>query len=159
VAPALVLALAAVLVVTLWRAGEDGDPGSGAATSSDGELRVTDARMALPFDPGQAAAYLTLANDGTVDDVLLGARSDGSTLVMLHRTEVDATGRAVMGGVDGLPVAAGTDLVLEPGGAHLMLDVPSDLAVGDTYPITLLLESGNDVTVDVAVVDPAEVAG
>jgi hypothetical protein len=38
-----------------------------------------------------------------------------------------------------------------------MLDVPDDLAVGDTYTLTLLLESGIDVTVDVAVVDPSDV--
>ncbi len=157
VAPTLVLLLAAALAVSLWTSNDDTASGTGEARSANGEVSVGDARMPLPFDPGQASVYLTIANDQSVDDALIGARAEGSAFVSLHRTDIDADGRATMSASANLEVAAKSTLALEPGGAHVMLDVPDDLAVGDTYTLTLLLESGIDVTVDVAVVDPSDV--
>ena len=113
--------------------------------------------MPVPFDPGQASVYVTIANDAPTDDALIGARAEDSAFVSLHRTDIDAAGTATMSASGELTVPARGELALAPGGAHLMLDVPAGLAVGDTYPVTMLLTSGNDVTVDVAVVEPGDV--
>ena len=103
------------------------------------------------------AAYMVIHNNTDADDALIGARAEDSAFVSLHRTDIDAAGTATMSASGELTVPARGELALAPGGAHLMLDVPAGLAVGDTYPVTMLLASGNDVTVDVAVVEPGDV--
>ena len=156
-APTLVLAIAGALAVSLWLGSDDNGPAAGEGRSDNGAVRVSAARMPAPFDPARASIYMTITNDASVDDALIGARADGSAFVAVHRTEIDSAGTATMSPSPEVAVPAGGEAVLEPGGTHLMLDVPADLAAGDTYPVTMLLASGNDVTVDVDVVDPSDV--
>ena len=153
----MVLVLAGALAVSLWLSNDDGGSPAGEGRSDNGTLRVSDARMPAPFDPAQASIYLTITNDTSADDALIGARADGSAFVAVHRTDIDDAGTATMSPSAEVAVPAGGEAVLAPGGTHLMLDVPADLSAGDTYPVTMLLASGNDVTVDVAVVDPSDV--
>ena len=54
--------------------------------------------------------------------------------------------------VGGLPVVGGADAVLEPGGYHVkLMNVPSQLEVGQTFPATFIVEKSGEVQVQVEV--------
>jgi copper(I)-binding protein len=83
-----------------------------------------------------AAVYMIVANRGGGDDRLVGVETPRGT-AELHVSQI-ANGIASMRAVEGLPVPAGGELRLAPGGAHLMvtgLDAP--LKVGERFPVTL----------------------
>jgi len=98
-----------------------------------------------------SAAYMTIANKGDTDDTLKSARTPKAKAVELHQTTMTADGVMQMRKVeDGLPVEAGASLVLEPGGAHLMLLGLED-AVKAGEELVLTLEFANAGAVDVVV--------
>lgn len=98
-----------------------------------------------------SAAYMTIANKGSVDDRLKSARTPKAKAVELHQTTMTADGVMQMRKVeDGLPVEAGASLVLEPGGAHFMLlGLEDALTAGEELILTL--EFAHAGLVDVAV--------
>jgi copper(I)-binding protein len=98
-----------------------------------------------------SAAYMTIANKGDTDDTLKSARTPKAKAVELHQTTMTADGVMQMRNVeDGLPVEAGASLVLEPGGAHLML-VGLEDALKAGEELVLTLEFANAGAVDVVV--------
>jgi periplasmic copper chaperone A len=74
----------------------------------------------------------------------------------IHETVINEEGTMSMRQVPRLEVPAGGELVLEPGGSHLMLVGVDDLAVGDTIEITLVWENAGEVTVSAEVVEPLD---
>jgi copper(I)-binding protein len=126
------------------------------ASGSTPEITVTDARVAVDGDPAGAAIYLTVHNDGDADDQLTGASTaEGSG--MLHES-VEESGRASMRMLSEMEVPAGGELVLEPGGAHLMIAVPEG-QLGDRFDLTLTFDEAGDVVVPVQFVSADEVLG
>ncbi len=78
------------------------------------------------------AAYMTLVNNGSGDITVVGIDSPQFGSVEIHRTVLE-DGIARMVPQAGLIVPAGGELVLEPGGRHLMLMNPGNpLKEGDT---------------------------
>jgi copper(I)-binding protein len=57
----------------------------------------------------------------------------------------------------GVPVPAGGQLVLKPGGFHIMLMTPT-VTLGQTVPITLGFSDGSKVTVDAMVKAPTSMS-
>ena len=98
-----------------------------------------------------SAAYMTIANKGDAGDRLKSARTPKAKAVELHQTTMTADGVMQMRKVeDGLPIEAGASLVLEPGGAHLMLlGLEDALRAGEELILTL--EFANAGAVDVTV--------
>jgi copper(I)-binding protein len=92
--------------------------------------------------------YLTLSNPGPDDDRLMEARSELCARVELHRTTIQ-DGRARMEPVlGGVPLPAGSELELAPGGLHLMLmGLDRGLQVGDRVPLELEFEHAPPVVV------------
>ena len=80
---------------------------------------------------------------------------------MTMPTSTDATGNTTvgemqMGPVTGIDVKAGTPLVLEPGGYHVMLfSLAKPLVEGDTISVTLTFQTHGNVTIDVPVLTEA----
>jgi copper(I)-binding protein len=109
---ALLLTLAAILFVglTVWAA-------------EMAQIDVADAWARPTVGSSRiSTAYMTIANKGATDDRLKSARTLKATSVELHQTTMTADGVMQMRPVeDGLPVEAGSSLVLAPGGAHFML--------------------------------------
>ena len=138
---ALLLTLAALLFVglTVW-----------AAEMARIEVAVAWARPTVG-QGGISAAYMTIANKGHTGDMLKSARTPKAKAVELHQTTMTADGVMQMRKVeDGLPVEAGSSLVLEPGGAHFMLlGLEDALKVGEELILTL--EFANAGSVDVFV--------
>ena len=97
---------------------------------------------------GVAAAYMTLRNSSDVDEVFITAASPAAGAVELHETTEDAEGMMSMSPVASITVPAGGDVVLEPGGYHLMLvDLPEPLAEGDSVDLTLVFQNAGAVQV------------
>ena len=90
---------------------------------------------------------------------LVGATSPVAAMVEIHETVV-RDGVASMERRPELVVPAGGQLVLEPGGAHLMFMQPSAVPVaGETVPVTLSLGDGSTLEAVFAVRDGAAGSG
>jgi copper(I)-binding protein len=138
---ALLLTLAALLFVglTVWAA-------------EMARIEVADAWVRPSIGQGTtSAAYMTIANNGNVGDLLKSARTPRAKSVELHQSTMTADGVMQMRKVEGaIPIEAGESLVLKPGGTHLMLFGLEDaLKAGEQLILTL--EFANAGMVDVVV--------
>lgn len=118
---------------------------AGAASADD--LEVSGAWVREP-PPGAsaAAAYLTLRNPGGDARRLVGASSPACARAEIHRSVVE-DGVARMEHVAAIDVPANGELVLAPGGLHLMLIEPGVLHDGDEVPLVLELAGGETLPV------------
>jgi copper(I)-binding protein len=99
------------------------------------------------------ATYMTILNRGGNGDRLVAANTAAAGVTEIHETtmENDVMRMRPAGAID---VAAGETIALEPGGYHMMLlDLQRDLIRGEAILVTLVFESGNEVTVAVPVYD------
>ena len=123
-----------------------------ADTAKVGDIAIDQpwARASLGNAPN-SAAYMILQNTGTVPDRLIGGSTPVATQVQLH-THVMEGGVAKMRPVDAIEVAPGQPTMLEPGGAHVMLQgLTQKLEEGTTMPLTLVFEHAGKVTLEVPV--------
>lgn len=98
-----------------------------------------------------SAAYMTITNGGAADR-LLKAEGDVAASIELH-TMIEENGVMQMRPVEGgIEVPANGDLVLKPGGYHIMLiGVQRDLKMGDKVSLTLQFEKAGTVKVEAQV--------
>ncbi len=102
------------------------------------------------------AAYVTLTETGTAD-TLTGASTPAAKTAEVHET-INDNGVMKMRPVGSLPLVAGTQVKMEPGGKHIMLmGLKAPLKAGDKFPLTLTFAHAAPVTVTV-VVEAAGVA-
>ena len=98
--------------------------------------------------------YFTLANDTNKSDRLLRLSTPVAEKAEVHRTEV-LDGISRMREVAVLHVDAGKELVLKPGGMHVMLTgLRKPLVAGTTYELDLLFEVAGPRKVRVEVRGP-----
>jgi len=100
-----------------------------------------------------AAGYLTIDNQGGAADVLKSGATDRADRVEIHQSREEGgvvTMRAVPKGIE---IKPGKQVVLKPGGYHLMLiGLRSALLPGDTVRVTLHFDKAGDVGADLKVV-------
>ena len=109
---------------------------SAAPAIEDAWLRAT------PPGAAMGAGYLVIDNTGGPDDRLLAVAVAGVPAVEIHRTVI-VDGVARMRRTEPLDVAAGEQVVLEPGGLHLMLmGLTKALVAGQEVGMELQFESG-----------------
>lgn len=98
--------------------------------------------------PVNSAAYLVLRNATGEADALVAVAAAVSDTAEIH-TVTMTDGVMRMRAVDSVPLPAGGEAVLEPGGYHVMLiGLRGPLVEGDTVALRLSLRSGR--TLDVA---------
>ncbi|MCS6842487.1 MAG: copper chaperone PCu(A)C [Roseiflexus sp.] len=102
-----------------------------------------------------SAAYMVIRNTGSQPDKLIAASSDVAKTVELH-TVVEEGGvmrmRQVEGGIE---IPANGEVVLKPGGFHVMLiGLTRDLNVGDKVQLTLTFEKAGQIPVTAEVRQP-----
>lgn len=115
-------------------------------------LAMHDGWIRLPPAPRpMLAGFGRIANGCAGERVVVGARSPRFGEVSLHETRmVDGVSR--MREVERLPVAAGGEALLQPGGLHLMLMQPERApAEGERVPLVLVLVDGGEVPVELVV--------
>lgn len=116
--------------------------GCGRPAADCGELAITGAWVrAAPPGADVTAGYFVAENRGAAPVLLTGASGPDFSRVEMHRSrQVD--GRMVMTPVNALEIASGAREAFEPGGLHLMLFSPGELASGD--PVRLNLVCGEN---------------
>ena len=128
----------------------------GAGATSKHGVRVEQAwARATPPAAAVGGAYLAVANDGDIDDRLLGLQSDVAERVEIHEMRMDGDVMRMRQVAGGLPVPAHGRLVLAPGGQHLMLiGLKRQLAEGDRFQLTLQFARAGPVRANVVVLAP-----
>ena len=115
-----------------------------------GGITVADP-YALSANPRTGAAFMTVSNAAATPDRLVAARADVAPRVELH-THLMEDGVAKMRQVEGIDVPANGSVALERGGYHVMfIGMPTPLVPGASFPLTLVFQSGEEVTVEVPV--------
>lgn len=101
---------------------------------------------------GNGAAYMTVMNHGSGADRLVAVKTDVARRAEIHTHIMDGDVmrmRRVEGGVE-VPLHGQVDF--KPGGLHVMLfGLNKKLAVGDSFPLTLVFEQGGETVVTVKV--------
>lgn len=101
-----------------------------------------------------SAVYMTLRNTSATADRLMQANTPVAETVELHTVEQN-NGVMAMRPVSGIEVPANSEVVLEPGGFHMMLiGVTQELAPGDMIDVTLQFEQAGEVAVQAEVRQP-----
>ncbi|MEL6793629.1 MAG: copper chaperone PCu(A)C, partial [Pseudomonadota bacterium] len=96
-------------------------------------------------------AYITLMNHGEADR-LIGAEADVAKRVEVHEHIKDGDVMRMREVEAGIELPAGGMIEMKPGGYHVMLmGLNAPLEEGQSFPVTLVFESGEEMTVDVAV--------
>ena len=124
-----------------------------ACSPKEPQPEITDA-WARPSAPTaiNSAFYMIISNEGSEPDKLVAAESNACSEIQLHESEVDDQGVMTMRQQDEINIPAGSTVVLQVGGLHLMcLDRQIDFIAGDTVPLTLHFDpSGKtDVLVEI----------
>jgi copper(I)-binding protein len=116
-----------------------------------GDLEVRDAFAFAPVTQESGAAYFRVINHGSLPDTLADASSAIAGSTAVHRSMAGGGG---MMANERIAIPARGELVLEPGGRHLMLMKLSRLPrTGDTIPITLHFLRAGTIVLDVPVRD------
>ena len=104
---------------------------------------------------GTGAGFMTIRNTGATADRIVAARSPAARVVELH-THIREGDVMRMRPVPAIDLPPGQTVTLQPGGLHIMLiQLNAPLRQGERVPVTLVLERGGEVTVDL----PVESAG
>ena len=106
----------------------------------------------VPAKPGDTLAPGSRLRTGA-DDRLVGARSDVAQKLELHTHTMDDAGVMQMMEIEGgVPLPAGATHAFERGADHVMLmGLTRALNDGDSFALTLVFESGAEMTFDVTV--------
>jgi copper(I)-binding protein len=123
------------------------------------DFRANDVEIVEPWArataPGETAAmvFMKLDNTGNIADRLLRASTPAADRVELHGAVVDAAD-IQMQAVKAIELPPGVDVMLQPGGLHLMLiGLKDPLEKGETVPLTLTFERGGMVDITAEVTD------
>lgn len=108
---------------------------------------------ATPQGARVAAGYASIRNNGSEADRLIEVRSDLAASAEIHEMAVDGNGVMTMRPLaDGIEIAAGEEVRLEPGSFHIMFMNPEkQLVEGDNFAGTLVFEKAGEVEVEFAV--------
>lgn len=101
----------------------------------------------------ESAAYATVTNHGATADAIVGVSTPAAASATLHKTVTkDAAGTMVA--VKAIPVPAGGQVRLQPGGYHVMLmGLRRDFSAGSTIEMTWRFRSGTVLTTRFPVID------
>lgn len=158
--PSVALATAVLLALT-GCSGSDSAAEQPAA-SSDATASTTAADSVSVGDPwvkaaesGMSAAFGDLTNAGTEDVTVVSVTTPASPMIELHETVENESGEMVMREKDGgFTIPAGGEMLLEPGGNHIMLmDLAEPLVPGAEVTLTLTFSDESTVELTAPVKD------
>jgi copper(I)-binding protein len=104
----------------------------------------------VPPGATATAGYLVLENGSGREYRLTGVEAAGMARVEIHETRMQ-DGVMRMRQVDAIPVPAGSEVALSPGGRHLMLFADSLPREGDTVTMALRFDDGTALSVEAPV--------
>jgi len=105
-------------------------------------------------DTDMSGAFGTLRNTGDVEIHVTGVTSPISERVEMHEMVPGGSGMMMQEKAGGFVVPAGGDLVLEPGGEHIMfMDLTDPVTTGQVVPLELTLDGGDELEISVTARD------
>ncbi|ANK91796.1 MULTISPECIES: copper chaperone PCu(A)C [Rhizobium] len=116
-------------------------------TVKAGDLEISGA-FAKAMLPGQpvGGGFFTVKNNGKTDDRLVSVSSPVAGEVQIHEMATKDNVMRMRQLKDGVAIAAGETLKLEPGNLHLMFQkVKTPFKQGDTVPVTLSFEKAGKI--------------
>ncbi|WP_064712594.1 DUF1775 domain-containing protein [Rhizobium bangladeshense] len=120
-------------------------PPSETAKAGDLEISGAFAKAMLPGQP-VGGGFFTVKNNGKMDDRLLSVASPAAGEVQIHEMVTKDNVMRMRQLKDGIAIAAGETVKLEPGNLHLMFQkVKTPFKQGDTVPVTLTFEKAGKV--------------
>lgn len=138
------VALVATMVLVVAACGDD-DGG----ITVDGVWARTSPKVAA-----NGAAYMQIT--AAEADALVGAEvsSDIADHVEVHEVIMDGDGMMMMQETEKIDLPAGETVSLQPGGFHVMfIDLVEPFELGQTFDLTLMFESGEEIVVEVEVTE------
>jgi hypothetical protein len=135
-----------------------GDPKTApAATLGSIEIRHPWARPGSAM-PGQAAGFFVVTNKGEGPDRLLAASSPAAEKIEIYAIKVMGGDIGMRQRDDGLAVAPGVTLTLQPRGYHLLLTgLGAPLILGARLPVTLVFEKAGSLAIELVVEEPGPI--
>lgn len=122
-------------------------------TVGDLEIVHPYARSTPPNAP-VAGGYMTIRNNGTEPDRLIGGEAGFAGKVEVHEMKMDGDVMKMRPVEGGLEIPAGGEAVLKPGGFHVMfMQLGEQLKAGEKRKATLTFEKAGAVEVDFNVED------
>jgi copper(I)-binding protein len=123
-----------------------------AAEVRQGGFVVSEAwARATPERARTGAVYVTLRNESPADATIVGADTPRAQRTELHTTRT-INDVARMERQVGIALPRGRAAELKPGGAHIMLlGLSGPLRVGESFPLTLKLSTGETLALEVQV--------
>jgi copper(I)-binding protein len=102
-----------------------------------------------------SAAYVTIANDGDEDDLLVSAHTPMAHRVELHDMTMEGDVMRMHPVEGGIPVPSQGSVTLAPGGMHvMMLGLTGPLEEGGSLPLTLTFEHAGEITLEIPILQP-----
>jgi copper(I)-binding protein len=106
---------------------------------------------ATPPGAKTGAAYMTLVNNGTTADRLLGATTPLADKVEFHK-ETEENGVSRMREVPNVEVQPGAKVIFKPGEMHMMMvGLRQPLTEGKNLPLTLKFEKAGNIAVTASI--------
>jgi copper(I)-binding protein len=103
-------------------------------------------------DLSMGALYLVITNEGDDADRLVSVTTDAAEFVEVHQVNMDNNVMQMNPLHDGLEIPAGEEVVLEPGGHHIMLiGLTESLIAGEDYELIMTFEHAGEITVTVPI--------
>jgi copper(I)-binding protein len=104
---------------------------------------------------GTGAIFMRLVNRGKEPDRLVGGKTDVAKVVEIHETVMEGDVMKMRMLTAGLEIEAGGEVLLKPGGYHVMLiGLQRDLQVGDRFTAELQFEKSGTLTVEAEIREP-----
>ena len=126
-----------------------------------GELAIHHpwAKATLPNQP-VGGGFMEITNNGSEADRLVSGSADFAGEVQIHEMTMEDGVMKMRQLADGIEIAPGETVKLEPGGLHVMfMKLSEPLKEGEMKEATLTFEHAGDVAVEVAVQSPKPAAG
>ncbi|MCR9123060.1 MAG: copper chaperone PCu(A)C [Phyllobacteriaceae bacterium] len=103
---------------------------------------------ATPANAPVSGGYMTIRNNGEEADRLVAGTADFAGKVEIHEMVMDGDVMKMREIEGGIEIPAGGEVVLKPGGLHVMfMQLEQQLEEGAELPATLTFEKAGDVTV------------
>ena len=147
-----------VLAAGLLPCVASGCGGRGSEEFRQGGIVVSRVVAAAPVVAGTLAEatmgiFLVIANEGEVDDTLVGVESPLAAKSQLHGMMAQGGATMMMMPVEALPVPPHREVRLKPGGMHIMLEgLRQPVSAGETVPLVLIFRRAGRLPVRVRVV-------
>ena len=130
-----------------------------AETWTLGDLVIENPRArATPPNAPVSGGYMLIRNNGAEADRLVGGSAPFAGKVEIHEMAMDGDVMRMRELADGLEIPAGGEVMLKPGGYHVMfMQMRETLDPGKPRKVTLRFENAGEIEIDFEVLTPDKI--